>query len=318
MITAQGTVPGSELYSAKAQKSLTGQVAGESGVIDKKPPSSDDPDKEKSTVSISNAARKAVEHDPANASALGYEQFMPTYDGFSAAAIAVGVSDPGAEPFSSGKTFDQVAIDARASLDKNYQKLDDIGKTYRAESANATDRNSLVGELDRRALYAVVSNEGGLFTKDEQALAQSKMSQQQGLAMGLYSGPSSEQDKFFDPFLGDTAQKFKAGIQFFDQVSNEEKANSIDFAIQRASLQQGYEGMTRDRGETPEDFSTDHPLVNLILLALDSANGNLENQSPVGIVSDAEDLRNQPWFANYTDRLDNVMSETRDKYLDKS
>jgi len=42
---------------------------------------------------------------------------MPTYDGFTAANIALGVKEPGRDTFSAGKDFSQVAIDARASMD---------------------------------------------------------------------------------------------------------------------------------------------------------------------------------------------------------
>ena len=196
--------------------------------------------KEVDSVSISDAALLARKHGLANASTQYYEQFMPTYEGFSAATIAEGISNPGVDAFSAGKSFDQVAIDARASLDNNYERLESIGKPYIAASAQSIDRNSLVGELDRRAQYAVASNEGGLFTKDEQLSASAKLTQQTSLAMGLYSGPTSEKEKFIDPFMGDNAQKFKAGMQFLDQVSKEEKAGSIEYAYQRASLQRSY------------------------------------------------------------------------------
>lgn len=310
MITTQGSSPRNTTYNVQAQKSHSDKAADDIESRKKSPDSS-----AKDVVSISNDARKAIDNSITNSQDQYYEKFMPTYEGFSATNIAAGVSSPGSEPFSSGKTFEQVAIYARSSLDKNYEKLYNIGKPYVAGSATSTDKNSLLGELDRRALYAVVSNEGGLFTKYEQALAQSTMSQQQGLAMGLYAGPISESDKFIDPFFGDSAQQFKAGIQFLDQVSNEEKAGSIDFAIQRSSMQQAYELKMRDRGEIPEDFSTIHPLVNLILQALESRNGILNHESDGSIFSDSEDLRNQPWFSNYSDRLDEAINKTKDLYL---
>ncbi|MBV1880141.1 MAG: hypothetical protein KUG82_00810 [Pseudomonadales bacterium] len=267
------------------------------------------------TVSISDAARLAATAGLANGSTEYYEQFFPTYEGFSSANVAAGVSDPSLETFSAGKSFDQVAIDARASLDNNYERLASIGKPYNAGSSQPEDKNSLIGELDRRALYAVASNEGGLFTKEEQSVATGKMRSQQGLAMGLYSGPTSEKGKFIDPFFGDRSQQFKAGIQFLHQVSNEEKAGSIEFAVQRASLQRSYEAAILDKGGVPEDFSTDHPLVNLILAARDSVNGDLQRGQTFGVIENTNDLRRQPWFEGFSGHLDNAIQESRRLYL---
>ncbi len=245
-------------------------------------------------------------------------QFMPTYEGFSAANIASGVSNPSLENFSAGKEFKQVAIDARASLDNNYEKLDSIGKPYSTTSTPPEAVNSLLGELDRRALYSVASNEGGMFTEHEQNIARNKMNQQQGLAMGLYSGPTSEKDKFIDPFLGDNAQKFKAGIAFLDSVSNEEKAGSIEFAVQRAGLQQAYEQLSVEKGDIPEDFSTDHPLVTLILAARNSVNGDYQRGFTEGIIRNSDDLKSQSWFNGFEDLLDNAIQESQNLYLAKS
>ncbi len=267
------------------------------------------------TVSISDAARQAAQNAINNASTQYYEQFVPTHEGFSATALAAAVSNPDLESFSAGKSFKQVAADARAALDKNYERLKDINKPYGHENARQKDINSLFGDLDRRALYAVSSNEGGLFTQDEQNTARNKMSQQQGLAMGLYNGPINQKSNFIDPFLGDKAQQFKAGIQFLDKVSNEEKAGSIEFAVQRAGLQRGYESFIRDQGKIPEDLSTDHPLVNLILAARDALAENSSRGQTKGAVENADDLRNQLWFEGFEHRLDTVIQETRDLYL---
>jgi len=319
MITLQTTMPGIGLYGPQAQQSssapiVEGQHLKASSADSAEAHSGHTTDTD--TVSISDAGLQAAKHDVANGATQYYEQFMPTYEGFSAANISAGIADPGMETFSAGKSFDQVAIDVRASLDNNYDRLDSIGKPYNVNSARAIDRNSLVGDLDRRALQAVVSNEGGLFTKEEQTVAQSKMRQQQSLAMGLYSGQISDKDKFIDPFLGDKAEKFKAGIEFLDQVSNEEKADSIEFAYQRAGLQRAYENVVRERGGTPEDFSTDHPLVSLLFNALNSANGDLERGQTSGNIVDMDDLRRQPWFEGFTSRLDGAIRKTRDIYLE--
>ncbi|MBO1256374.1 hypothetical protein J3L16_11840 [Alteromonas sp. 5E99-2] len=270
-------------------------------------------DKSIDTVSISSAGQASSNSALVSSSTQYYEQFMPTYDGFSAKNIASGVSEPGIESFSAGKNFEQVAIDARASLDKNYDRLEEIGKPYSVNSSKTIDRNSLIGELDRRALYAVASNEGGLFTKNEQDVALSKMRQQQSLAMGLYSGPTSEKDKFITTF-GNFSQKFKLGIEFLDGVSKEEQAGSIEFAFQRASLQRSYENSVRENGEIPEDFSTDNSLVRLLFDALKLAETELESSQTFGNITDADDLLRQPWFEIYAESLE----KTRGQYLGDS
>jgi len=266
-------------------------------------------------VSISDAARNAAANPLDESTTDYYKQFMPTYAGFSSANIAAGVANPSLETFSAGKDFSEVALDARASLDKNYEKLYVLGKPFSFGTTQAQDVNSLLGELDRRALFAVSSNKDNLFTADEQSLARGKLTQQQGLAMGLYSGPTSEKSKFIDPFNGDTVQKFKAGIEFLDKVSNEEKASSIEFAFQRAALQVAYERGMQDQGEIAEDFSTDNPLVLLIIAAMESAKGDFKEGFTEGVITASQNLEKQTWFDDYKDLLSGAIQETQDLYL---
>ncbi|MBV1879132.1 MAG: hypothetical protein KUG79_15935 [Pseudomonadales bacterium] len=263
-------------------------------------------------VSISDAARNISRN---HTSTEYYLQFMPTYEGFSAANLAAGVLDPSLETFSLGKDFNQVTTDARASLDKNYEKLEAIGKPYVIGSTPPIVANSLYGELDRRALYAVSSNEGGLFTDHEQKIARNRMSQQQGLAMGLYSGPTSEKSKFVDPFRSEHDQQFKAGIIFLDGVSNEENAGSIEFAFQRAGLQEAYERLSVEKGNTPEDVNIDHPLVNLILAARSSVNSDYQLGPTEGPIRSADDLKRQSWFRGFEGLLENAIQKTENLYL---
>ncbi|MCJ8297518.1 MAG: hypothetical protein MJK13_01085 [Pseudomonadales bacterium] len=270
------------------------------------------------TVSISDAAHIAATNPHNTSSTDYYRQFMSTYEGFSAANIAARVANPSLESFSAGKDFTQVAADARTSLDKNYEKLYALGKPFSLGNARAEDVNSLLGELDRRALYAVSSNKDDLFTADEQAIARSKMSQQQGLAMGLYSGPSGQQSKFVDPYFGDNVQKYKAGIQFLEGVSIEEKAGSIEFALQRAHLQDAYERGSLEQGAIAEDFTTDHPLVLLILAARDSVKDDFQRGYTEGLITTADDLKKQTWFEDYQDFLARALENTQFLYLPTS
>ncbi len=308
MITLQ-TTPG---YGFQAQQSPSEREVGTQKTTDTKGselsvnPSSLADD----SVSISDTALLAASNKTQY-----YEQALPTYEGFSATNIAAGVSNPGVDTFSAGKTFDQVATAARASMDNNYERLGNIGKPYNANTAQSIDRNSVIGELDRRALYAVASNEGDLFSKDEQSYARSKMSQQTTLAMGMYRGPTSEKDKFIAPLSHDHAPMFKAGIQFLDQASNEEKAGSIEFAHLRAGLQRSYEVVVHEQGGTPEDLSTDHPLVTLLLDAMRAAEGDLQRGQTFGPIEDLNDLKRQPWLEGLSDSLDSAVQSTGGMYL---
>ena len=80
-------------------------------------------------------------------------------------------------------------------------------------------------KLDRRALYIVKSDKTGLFSKDERDMADSIMGQQQGLAMGLYSGPTSMEKTFVDPFGGNYAKQLEAHIEYLKNVSPDEKVS---------------------------------------------------------------------------------------------
>lgn len=273
------------------------------------------------TVEISAEAQQIAQAEKAQKAVLDakvayYEQFRPTHDGFSSYNISLGIIDPGAEPFSQGRSFEEVTQAARENLDKNYQKLEDIGKPYDYTYGKSEHNNSLFGELDRRALYAIESNKDGLFTENEQKAARSIKIGQQGMAMGLYNGPIAGSGKFLAlPSRGSAqhALQAKAGIEFLDKVSIEEKATSIEWAHQRAIGQWNYEYHMQESGGVPENFDSENPLVRLIKAALDTWQYRSGATSD-GDISSIEELRNEQWFAGHADRLDSVIAETRALY----
>jgi hypothetical protein len=235
-----------------------------------------------------------------------YQQFRPTHEGFSSYNMALGIVDPSAQPFSQNRSFEDVAKAARESIDNNHQKLKDIGKPYSYVTTTSEDQYSLFGELDRRALYAVASNEGGLFSKEEQSSAKDIMGGQQGMAMGLYNGPTALSGKFYalPPISNsDHARSYKAGIQFLDNAPAEEKGRDLQWAIQRASVQFGYESTTGTKGFG--QYDSDNPLVKLIKAALDNAwmhegKGNTD----MGNLHYADELKSRSWFTAYADKYD--------------
>jgi hypothetical protein len=148
-------------------------------------------------------------------------------------ALILGVAKPGAISSSKDKTFADVALDARKRMDEKYALMKDSGKPYDNSMA---DRNALMGDLDRRSLYAVATNEGGKFTKEEQTAAQDVMRQQAQLATGYYVGPEDQKKNWRDPFANDPVGRAKAALSFMDNMSPEEKATP-QWLSQRNTLQ---------------------------------------------------------------------------------
>ncbi|WP_460123004.1 hypothetical protein [Pseudomonas sp. S2_C03] len=159
--------------------------------------------------------------------------YFPAREGMSADALVLGVANPGAVSSSKDKTFAEVATDARKRMDEKYALMKASDKPY---TGSDEDRNSLMGDLDRRSLNAVASNEGGLFTAQEQASAQALMRQQGRLATGYYSGPADQEKNWKDPFANDPYGRAKAALDFMNNMSPEEKAKP-EWLSQRLSLE---------------------------------------------------------------------------------
>ena len=270
------------------------------------------------TVEISVEARDYLaaeaEKNAAQEARISYfEQFRPVREGFSARNMAQGMVDPGAQPFSQNRSFDDVALAAREELDARYQQMRDSGEPYDAGSFEGIDDYSVFGNLDRRALYAVSSNEGGHFTNEEQQKARDLMLGQHGMAMGLYNGPTRLNGKFLDSALIDKEQVFKPGIEYLDQVSTEEKAGDVERAVQRANLQHAYEDRVRGNDRIPGNYGIGHPLVSLVREAL-KAWENHPDWFSRGNTNTADKLRDEPWFQNHADRLDAAIADTRALY----
>lgn len=85
-----------------------------------------------------------------------------------AKSSSVSTSPVAGAPASGPITFAEVANAARAALDAGYEKLGRKGDEY----TTGQEWNDVVGvaALDRRTLYAIASNQGGLFSKDEVAM----------------------------------------------------------------------------------------------------------------------------------------------------
>ncbi|MHC8319842.1 hypothetical protein ACYZT4_03910 [Pseudomonas sp. GB2N2] len=166
-------------------------------------------------------------------SIAGNAPFFPVRTGMNADALVLGASKPGAISSSKDKTFAEVATDARKRMDEKYALMKASGKPY---AGTDEDRNGLMGDLDRRSLNAVATNQGGSFSAEEQASAQALMRQQGRLATGYYSGPADQEKNWKDPFLNDPFARASAALDFMDNMSPEEK-NTPEWLSQHLSLE---------------------------------------------------------------------------------
>jgi hypothetical protein len=247
----------------------------------------------------------------------GRSERVPIEVGPPATALATAIVDPGAESISKGKTKGQVATAARANMDAKYKEMQDGGKPFDINSNEGKDWYSLMGDLDRRALSSVSNNQGGQFSKEEQDIAQSIMSQQQGWAMGLPSGPTRLVEGIPDRFNGDHAARMKAAVKWLDGVSNDEKT-SVSWASSRASVQTSYEWITNDQKQRPENLDSDSPMVKLIKSAMSTMKDSFERGFTNGPLNSKEELKKQPWFQGFADQLDDALSQTEALYQRKT
>ena len=91
--------------------------------------------------------------------------------GLSSGPATVIALSQGSVPFSAAKSFAQVAVGVRAQLDSQYAVLEKQGLPVKPDEALSPAHYLSYGEVDRRSLFAIASNKGGLFTADEQKMA---------------------------------------------------------------------------------------------------------------------------------------------------
>lgn len=270
-------------------------------------------------ISTQTGSAQATSHVQGTAAKPGgagaaFQRYFPTRDGMPATALADAVVNPGQESSSAGKTLDQVGADARERMDAVYKAMEESGQPFDINSTEGRDWNSLMGNLDRRSLYAVSSNTGGQFTAQEQDIAKTLMGQQQGLATGLYHGPIREMGSYIDPYNGDASAKFKAATAFLDKVSGDEKS-SVAWAGSRAAAQTSYQWSMIGKDQPAEDLSSDNPLVKLIVSAMDTVRTGGPGRGMSGnAIHSADDLKKERWFKGFESQLDGAMQQAKEMY----
>lgn len=134
------------------------------------------------------------------------------------------------------KDLATVVAETRAALDK---LLTDAKVTSPMKDGKpAIDLSS----LDRRALYAVVSNASGKFTDDERPAAAINLSNRFDAAL---TGPAA-----VARLTGDYAGLYKASLDFLDGASAEEKATDA-WAKQKAAALEAQKQLTADPTKMP-------------------------------------------------------------------
>ncbi len=117
------------------------------------------------------------------------------------------------------------AITAREKIDAGYARLGTTGT-----SRTTGDEWDAIGfkDFDRQTLFAIFSNEGGLFSDAEMVAAKFQVSSR-----------LSDIVNANDPLADNGVKANRAVLRFLDAASDEEKA-SFDWAVERASVQKSY------------------------------------------------------------------------------
>ena len=117
------------------------------------------------------------------------------------------------------------AATAREKIDAGYARLGTTGTTR-----TTGDEWDAIGfkDFDRQTLYAISSNEGGLFTDEEITAAKYQV-----------SARISDIINANDPLADNGIKAYRAILDFYDAASDDEKA-SFEWAIARASAQKSY------------------------------------------------------------------------------
>lgn len=184
------------------------------------------------------------------------------------------------------KSFPEVAKDARAFLDNQYAKHDGVNTFDYRDKTGQFEREIFAEydpmNLDRRMLYAIASNEGMQFTKEEIALAESFMRAQ--VQNAVYG--SNPQSKTY-------LQKSKDYIDLLDNMASPEEKSSFKWIEARATAQYAYEFDLKAAGKV---FDREWgQITNPLVLLLTEAHNELRDAHETDMKARLED---QPSYLN--------------------
>lgn len=210
----------------------------------------------------------------------------------SAAALALATA---AAASSGSYDFSTVADNARTVLNAGVQKL---GKAIDIRTTGA-QVDQVFGNMDRRSLFAVATNEGGQFTDIEQQAAGSIMQSQ--LSQSSVNAPTSS-DRH--------ATRFKGMITVLQSASGEEK-QSLGWAMQMAAAQTSYNIVAGESGQPPAETGTyTNPLVKALMAAMKSAQGDPSTNRSVGPTNTLAEVLGQPWAKGFQTQIQEAYGAT--------
>lgn len=153
------------------------------------------------------------------------------------------------------KDFSTVTAEARTALDGLYAAAKVKGPIA-ADGSLAVDLSS----LDRRALFAVLTNNGGKFSLDEQKAANTELGNRfnDALAPGAATGK----------LTGDFRPIYKAALDYLDGASDEEKATPV-WSARREAVQKGVQATQQDPTTAPAKIAND-PVAAYLAQSADS------------------------------------------------
>jgi hypothetical protein len=153
------------------------------------------------------------------------------------------------------KDFSTVTSDARAALDGLYAAAGVKGPIA-ADGTTKVDLSS----LDRRALFAILTNNGGKFSADEQKAVNTELGNRFNAALA----PATATAKM----TGDFSSLYRAALDYLDGASGEEKATAAWSAL-RSAVQKGVQATQQDPTTAPANIAND-PVAAYLAQSADS------------------------------------------------
>jgi hypothetical protein len=153
------------------------------------------------------------------------------------------------------KDFSTVTSDARAALDALYAAAKVKGPIG-ADGKTTIDLTS----LDRRALFAIATNNGGKFSPDEQKVANAEL----GNRFNDVLAPAAATAQL----TGDFSSLYRAALDYLDGASGEEKATATWSAL-RSAVQKGVQATQQNPTTAPANIAND-PVAAYLAQSADS------------------------------------------------
>ena len=141
------------------------------------------------------------------------------------------------------KSFSTVTSDARAALDGLYTAAKVKGPIG-ADGKTTIDLSS----FDRRALFAIVTNNGGKFSLDEQKAANTELGKRFNDALAPAAATAE--------LTGDFSSLYRVALDYLDGASGEEKATAAWSAL-RSAVQKGVQATQQDPTTAPANIAND-------------------------------------------------------------